>query len=284
MTKQSSWDKPDALKTPEERASTTEWKEYKGADGRDDFFNTITTQGVWTMPKEWKKRRGAEWTEHIFADGRRYYFNKVTKRFSWDELDALKAPEERANTTEWKEYKSADGRDYFFNTITKQSVCTMPKELEKLRGLPTSDDEKEPPTEVVDEHDDVVLDMPVDEPVVSKEVTPPSSTTEERVVSAEQNEREDLMEAAHLLVQGTEEKVAMAELKVSAHVLVLGVEERILTVMRRVFGGTGGMFKQDGTAIRNPRAYTSKRKTDYFNYNPGEFGRPRPPVSGVSHR
>merc|ERR1719478_727171 len=58
VTKASSWDKPDALKTVAERMNTTCWKEYKTADGRDYYFNPTTKQSVWEMPIELKKLRG----------------------------------------------------------------------------------------------------------------------------------------------------------------------------------------------------------------------------------
>mmetsp|Transcript_14042 Transcript_14042/g.38365 ORF Transcript_14042/g.38365 Transcript_14042/m.38365 type:complete len:585 (+) Transcript_14042:160-1914(+) len=59
ITKASSWDKPDCLKTKEERMNTTSWKEYKTADGRDYFYNTVTKQSVWEMPIELKRLRGS---------------------------------------------------------------------------------------------------------------------------------------------------------------------------------------------------------------------------------
>merc|ERR1719171_3171523 len=60
VTKASSWDKPDALKTSEEKLNTTSWKEYKTADGRDYFYNPITKQSVWEMPMELKRLRGLQ--------------------------------------------------------------------------------------------------------------------------------------------------------------------------------------------------------------------------------
>merc|ERR1719478_826290 len=60
VTKASSWDKPDALKTSEEKVNTTSWKEYKTADGRDYFFNPVTKQSVWDMPIELKRLRGLD--------------------------------------------------------------------------------------------------------------------------------------------------------------------------------------------------------------------------------
>merc|ERR1711920_986107 len=59
-TKASSWDKPECMKSSEEKANTTTWKEYKTADGRDYFYNTATKQSVWEMPSELKRLRGLE--------------------------------------------------------------------------------------------------------------------------------------------------------------------------------------------------------------------------------
>mmetsp|Transcript_47930 Transcript_47930/g.111116 ORF Transcript_47930/g.111116 Transcript_47930/m.111116 type:complete len:561 (-) Transcript_47930:9-1691(-) len=58
VTKQSSWDKPECLKSAEERLNTTSWKEYKTADGRDYYYNPLTKQSVWDMPMELKRLRG----------------------------------------------------------------------------------------------------------------------------------------------------------------------------------------------------------------------------------
>jgi len=57
-TKQSSWDKPECLKSADEKLNTTNWKEYKTADGRDYFYNPVTKQSVWEMPLELKQLRG----------------------------------------------------------------------------------------------------------------------------------------------------------------------------------------------------------------------------------
>eukprot|EP00916_Digyalum_oweni_P008950 GHVL01015079.1.p1 GENE.GHVL01015079.1~~GHVL01015079.1.p1 ORF type:complete len:126 (-),score=21.27 GHVL01015079.1:84-461(-) len=54
----SSWDKPDELKSPEERANFTHWKEYQTADGRTYYFNGQSKQSVWQMPRELRKLKG----------------------------------------------------------------------------------------------------------------------------------------------------------------------------------------------------------------------------------
>lgn len=53
VTKQSSWDKPDDLKTETERLlDSCPWKEYKTENGKTYYHNVITSSSAWTMPPE----------------------------------------------------------------------------------------------------------------------------------------------------------------------------------------------------------------------------------------
>ena len=53
---QSSWEKPDELKTETERLlSQCPWKEYTSESGKVYFHNKETQESVWTMPKELKE-------------------------------------------------------------------------------------------------------------------------------------------------------------------------------------------------------------------------------------
>jgi pre-mRNA-processing factor 40 len=55
-TKASAWEKPDELKSPEERAiAACPWKEYT-TDGRKYYYNTITKQSEWEIPLEYKRK------------------------------------------------------------------------------------------------------------------------------------------------------------------------------------------------------------------------------------
>ncbi|EYC32253.1 hypothetical protein Y032_0003g1479 [Ancylostoma ceylanicum] len=63
ITKESSWNKPDELKTPQERqerstpttssssSSNVIWKEYKTPEGRAYYYNTVTKETTWTKPE-----------------------------------------------------------------------------------------------------------------------------------------------------------------------------------------------------------------------------------------
>ena len=52
---QTTWEKPDALKTPAEiRLATISWKEYVTPEGRKYWNNSETGESVWTMPQAYK--------------------------------------------------------------------------------------------------------------------------------------------------------------------------------------------------------------------------------------
>ncbi|KAJ2449116.1 U1 snRNP protein [Coemansia sp. RSA 2336] len=52
-TKTTTWEKPDELKTPQERDSV--WKEYS-KDGRPYWYNTVTKKSTWTRPDVFKSQ------------------------------------------------------------------------------------------------------------------------------------------------------------------------------------------------------------------------------------
>lgn len=50
-TRQSSWEKPDCLKTTAEKLlAQCPWKEYTSDAGKVYFHNTTTKESVWTIP------------------------------------------------------------------------------------------------------------------------------------------------------------------------------------------------------------------------------------------
>ena len=68
ITNQTSYEKPDELKTPTERLlSECPWKEYKTDDGKSYYHNASSKESVWLIPKELeelKNKLEAEQTEN----------------------------------------------------------------------------------------------------------------------------------------------------------------------------------------------------------------------------
>ncbi|NXJ85159.1 PR40A factor, partial [Trogon melanurus] len=60
-TKQSTWEKPDDLKTPAEQLlSKCPWKEYKSDSGKPYYYNSQTKESRWAKPKELEDLEGNE--------------------------------------------------------------------------------------------------------------------------------------------------------------------------------------------------------------------------------
>uniref|UniRef100_A0A673LZE2 Pre-mRNA-processing factor 40 homolog A n=1 Tax=Sinocyclocheilus rhinocerous TaxID=307959 RepID=A0A673LZE2_9TELE len=58
-TKQSTWEKPDELKSPAEQMfSKCPWKEYKSDTGKPYYYNSQTKESRWTKPKELEDLEG----------------------------------------------------------------------------------------------------------------------------------------------------------------------------------------------------------------------------------
>ncbi|EEH54973.1 uncharacterized protein MICPUCDRAFT_9813, partial [Micromonas pusilla CCMP1545] len=64
------------------------WTAHRGADGREYFFNALTRQSTYEKPEALMtptERADAttRWREHVAADGRSYYYHKDTKETKW---------------------------------------------------------------------------------------------------------------------------------------------------------------------------------------------------------
>jgi len=57
-TQTSTWEKPEAIMTPEERKNDTMWREYRIWDGRVFYHNRETKVSCWSMPPEIRRLRG----------------------------------------------------------------------------------------------------------------------------------------------------------------------------------------------------------------------------------
>uniref|UniRef100_A0A8C3TNB9 Pre-mRNA-processing factor 40 homolog A n=1 Tax=Catharus ustulatus TaxID=91951 RepID=A0A8C3TNB9_CATUS len=75
-TKQSTWEKPDDLKTPAEQLlSKCPWKEYKSDSGKPYYYNSQTKESRWAKPKELEDLEG----KSSIPPGDNCYFVPSTK-------------------------------------------------------------------------------------------------------------------------------------------------------------------------------------------------------------
>lgn len=96
-------------------ATDSEWAEYKHSDGRVYYHNKITKQSSWVKPDALKtpqeksasaqqqlQPQQGQWKEFTSPDGRPYYYNTITKKTQWvkpDGEDILKGDQKQTNTT-----------------------------------------------------------------------------------------------------------------------------------------------------------------------------------------
>lgn len=119
VTKASSWDKPQVLKSSDELANTTTWKEYKTADGRDYFYNTATKASVWEMPIELKRLRGLEKEESEEEPEKEEEPEWKTKEERRDAFKSLLADKGIKNTMKWESALKLIQEDRRFNALEK---------------------------------------------------------------------------------------------------------------------------------------------------------------------
>eukprot|EP01066_Platyproteum_vivax_P015571 Platyproteum_vivax@DN6866_c0_g1_i1.p1 len=139
---QSTWDKPEELKSPEERANFTPWKDYTTADGRTYYFNTETKQSVWTMPRELRKLRGlpteSDEEEVVYGskEEARSAFKQlleekgITYRWKWDESAKVIQGDKRFKALE----TSGEKRQVFAEYIGQNKKKHIELEREKKKN------------------------------------------------------------------------------------------------------------------------------------------------------
>lgn len=69
--------------------SSSEWTEHKAPDGRLYYYNNATKQSSWDKPDDLKTPiekliAGCAWKEHRLENGKRYYHNAATKESKWE--------------------------------------------------------------------------------------------------------------------------------------------------------------------------------------------------------
>uniref|UniRef100_A0AAY4DHV4 Pre-mRNA-processing factor 40 homolog A n=1 Tax=Denticeps clupeoides TaxID=299321 RepID=A0AAY4DHV4_9TELE len=77
-TKQSTWEKPDELKSPvEQMLSKCPWKEYKSDTGKPYYYNSQTKESRWTKPKELEDLEGKCWSHVLPKSNRQTWGSSV---------------------------------------------------------------------------------------------------------------------------------------------------------------------------------------------------------------
>uniref|UniRef100_A0A7N8X5I5 Pre-mRNA-processing factor 40 homolog A n=1 Tax=Mastacembelus armatus TaxID=205130 RepID=A0A7N8X5I5_9TELE len=105
-TKQSTWEKPDELKSPaEQMLSKCPWKEYKSDTGKPYYYNSQTKESRWTKPKELEDLEGKE----LLSDDIKPVVRKVVMfHAETTETTAPKEPQSQVTTHHTAEVKTAD--------------------------------------------------------------------------------------------------------------------------------------------------------------------------------
>ncbi|KAJ2852527.1 U1 snRNP protein [Coemansia brasiliensis] len=77
---------------PTHEPSNTAWIEYTSSDGRAYYYNRNTKITTWEKPDELKtpQERDSVWKEYS-KDGRPYWYNTVTKKSTWTRPDVFKS-------------------------------------------------------------------------------------------------------------------------------------------------------------------------------------------------
>lgn len=77
----------------EATTSKSEWTQHTTDDGRTYYYNNITKVSSWNKPEELKTHKEKEksiWKEYKTPEGKPYYFNTLTKVTTWTKPDVLK--------------------------------------------------------------------------------------------------------------------------------------------------------------------------------------------------
>ncbi|KAJ1921237.1 U1 snRNP protein [Mycoemilia scoparia] len=71
---------------------SNDWVEYSAKDGRKYYYNKATKKTTWEKPDELKTKeeKATPWKEYVAKGGRKYWHNTVTKETTWDMPDELK--------------------------------------------------------------------------------------------------------------------------------------------------------------------------------------------------
>uniref|UniRef100_A0A8C2ZGA7 PRP40 pre-mRNA processing factor 40 homolog A n=1 Tax=Cyclopterus lumpus TaxID=8103 RepID=A0A8C2ZGA7_CYCLU len=129
-TKQSTWEKPEDLKSPaEQMLSKCPWKEYKSDTGKPYYYNSQTKESRWTKPKDLEDLEGKELTAEAMAPA-----EVKTADAPVASLESSAATEATASVEVTKEERpELQKKTYKWNT--KEEAKQAFKELLKEKGV-----------------------------------------------------------------------------------------------------------------------------------------------------
>uniref|UniRef100_A0A8C7HRU2 Pre-mRNA-processing factor 40 homolog A n=1 Tax=Oncorhynchus kisutch TaxID=8019 RepID=A0A8C7HRU2_ONCKI len=135
-TKQSSWEKPDDLKSPaEQMLSKCQWKEYKSDNGKAYYYNSHTKESRWTKPKELEDLEGEPGINDpflLYCSGLSPYPQSISENDDGkDTAQTNSEPGEKS--TPKKERPELVKKTYKWNT--KEEAKQAFKELLKEKGV-----------------------------------------------------------------------------------------------------------------------------------------------------
>lgn len=139
-TQMSTWEKPAALMTAEEKMNDTQWTEYRIWDGRVFYYNKDTKVSCWRMPPELRKmREGISGIDDrplplTMAERRRTFLDAMKTR-GVDTLSAWEATDDAlADTPEAEELTEASRKQAFAELLSLAMRRRQIDEREKQRN------------------------------------------------------------------------------------------------------------------------------------------------------
>uniref|UniRef100_A0A8C2ZG30 Pre-mRNA-processing factor 40 homolog A n=1 Tax=Cyclopterus lumpus TaxID=8103 RepID=A0A8C2ZG30_CYCLU len=141
-TKQSTWEKPEDLKSPaEQMLSKCPWKEYKSDTGKPYYYNSQTKESRWTKPKDLEDLEGKEL---LSDDVKREHLSQVAVHHTAEvktadapvaslEMDALTSSFALSVEVTKEERPELQKKTYKWNT--KEEAKQAFKELLKEKGV-----------------------------------------------------------------------------------------------------------------------------------------------------
>uniref|UniRef100_A0A4W3HVU5 Pre-mRNA-processing factor 40 homolog A n=1 Tax=Callorhinchus milii TaxID=7868 RepID=A0A4W3HVU5_CALMI len=132
-TKQSTWEKPDELKShAEQLLSKCPWKEYKSDTGKPYYYNSQTKESRWTKPKELEELEATSTQEATSTTTAEVVENEVTTTVD-NEKHQMAAVEQSEPEPSNEVKKEPVRKTYTWNT--KEEAKQAFKELLKEKGV-----------------------------------------------------------------------------------------------------------------------------------------------------